>query len=164
MNTKPAQVDSVRLTTVLDLLHITGNKLSKILGYKSAASVYHVLENRNNLSPAMIEGIIKEFPEISYTFLKTGQGQPRLSTDADRQSQRNLFRHVYKDEQPDSDINEDPIDKILRESSGESSNSSSYGMFQQMEVLINNSSRLNTLVATLIEENRLLRKNLEDKS
>ena len=163
MNTKPAQVDSVRLTTVLDLLHITGNKLSKILNYKSAASVYHVLEGRNNLSPAMIEGIIKEFPEISYTFLKTGQGQPRLSTDADRQSQRNLFRHVYKDEQLDSDINEDPIDKILRESSGESSNSSSYGMFQQMEVLINNSSRLNTLVATLIEENRLLRKNLDEK-
>ena len=134
MNTKPAQVDSVRLTTVLDLLHITGNKLSKILGYKSAASVYHVLENRNNLSPAMIEGIIKEFPEISYTFLKTGQGQPRLSTDADRQSQRNLFRHVYKDEQLDSDINEDPIDKILRESSGESLNSSSYGMFQQVKL------------------------------
>lgn len=76
--------DSKRLQTVLDTLNITAYKLAKKLGYKTPSSVYHVVEGRNQLSSDMIQGIIKNYPEVSFQFLKDGKGEALFSKSTDQ--------------------------------------------------------------------------------
>ena len=63
--------DSKKLQTVLDALNLSANAFYKKLGYKSHASVYHVLdpENKAKLSQSMIEKIVKTFPNVNYDYL-----------------------------------------------------------------------------------------------
>lgn len=70
---------------------MSANKIYKELGYKSPATVYHVLNGYNNLGPDMINRIIKKFPFISYAYLKDGIGEPILQDESDRIVQQNLF-------------------------------------------------------------------------
>jgi len=103
--------------------------------------VYHVLEGRNKMSAGMIEGIIEKFPEVSYSYLKTGKGEPRLSNDSDRRAQRNLFRHVYKDEPtPSKENTNDDSDKQPDDTS------------KQLQVLINNSTTTNYLLGKILQQ------------
>lgn len=83
--------DSKRLKKILDLKFISANKLSRLLGYKSPASVYHVIEGRNNLSSDMISRLIKKFPDVNFRFLKEGKEEPLLTDQKQIQAQKNMF-------------------------------------------------------------------------
>jgi hypothetical protein len=148
------QSDSKRLQTILDLLQISGNKLSKILEYKSAASVYHVLEDRNTLSSGMIEAIVKKFPQVNYIYLKTGKGEPILTDDSKRIAQQNLFGSIIgdtsKSEQIERAVNTPAADPL------------SYNVATQLQILIDNSVKTNKLLQQMVENQNELLKVLVD--
>jgi hypothetical protein len=137
--------DAKRLQIVLDHLHLSGNRLSKILKYKSAASIYHVLEERNSLSPKMIEGIIQKFPSVSYKFLKSGKGEPIISNVQEQKAQKDLFTTLLGEE---------------TSTTLPSRTSNTYGKSEQLEILIENSRKTNVLLNALLEEIQHLNKKL----
>lgn len=65
--------DSEILRGVLDALDIPADKFRKKLEYKSAATMGLILKGQNNLSDDMIDKIIKNYPQISYWYLKKGK-------------------------------------------------------------------------------------------
>jgi hypothetical protein len=89
---------AIRLQKVLDILGITGNELSKELGYKSASSVYQILEGHQNksISNKMIDKIINKFPQVSYKFLKKGEGNVIVDDSTKAIVQANLFGSSHK--------------------------------------------------------------------
>jgi ABC-type amino acid transport substrate-binding protein len=147
-NQKPI-ADSKRLQTIIDLLQTSGNKLSKVLGYKSPASVYHVLEGMNNLSSGMIERIVKEFPQVNYLYLKTGQGEPILTDKAKQTAQQNLFGSLVK---PDNE--QDQINKALNIPS--STDPLTYNPAAQLQAIIDSNRRTNQLLEKLLESQKEL--------
>jgi hypothetical protein len=153
------QSDSVRLKTILELLHLSGNKLGKILGYKSAASVYHVLEGINNLSTGMIERIIKNFPQVNYLYLKTGKGQPILNDAAQRQAQQNLFGSIVRSD-------ESIINKVINGESLGSNNPNdplAYNVASQLQQIIDNGNTLNATMEKLIQNQLKILDTLQTK-
>ncbi len=155
---KPPQDDATRLHTVLEVLRISGNKLATLLEYKSASSVYHVLEGRNKLSADMIEGIIKIFPEISYSYLKSGTGEVRLIREQDRIAQANLFGTTS----PSTKTAEDEYKERERrkqevKQTAEPRDPLSYNVATQLQMIIDNTAKSNALMEKLIEENIQLR-------
>lgn len=133
--------DKKILQSVLDALHITGNKFSKHLKYKAPASVYHILEGRTNISPEIIERILKGFPIISYVFLNTGKGSPLLS-EAEEQAQKNLFRHLYPEaEHYRKDLSKD-ISLLDNDLSTE----------QMFKLMLISQNRTNQLIGELIDK------------
>lgn len=149
---KTAQPDMVRLQTVLDRLLISANKLANLLGYSSASSVYHVLKGRNTLSTDMIQGIIKNFPQVNYQYLKYGKGEPFLKTDSERIAQQNLFG-----------FNADKKLDISPEQSAPPKDPLTYNVAQQLQYIIDNTQRTNELLGELITENQELRKALLER-
>ncbi len=151
---KTPQTDEKRLQTILDLLQISGNKLSKILEYKSPASVYHVLEGRNTLSSGMIESIVRKFPQVNYIYLKQGKGEPILTDDSKRIAQQNLFGSIIgepsKSEQIERAVNSPSPDPL------------SYNVASQLQMLIDNSNKTNALLEKFIDtQNELLKAIIE---
>jgi len=66
---------SERLDVLLKHLKISANKLAlEKLGYKDNVKIYHIRHNRNNFSPKIARDITEAFPEISYSWLLTGEG------------------------------------------------------------------------------------------
>lgn len=63
--------DSTKLRQLMEALGVKANGLYKKLGYKSHRSVYQVLDNPEtyNISPNMIERIVKAYPNVNYNFL-----------------------------------------------------------------------------------------------
>ena len=103
-----------RLNTVLELLDISAYKLAKKLGYKTASSVYHVTEGRNRLSSDMIQGIIKNYPEVSYQFLKYGKGEALFSKSIDQsriKSQQESFGFCSKKNKGELEFPDYPKEK-----------------------------------------------------
>ncbi|MBZ9629902.1 hypothetical protein LB465_03845 [Salegentibacter sp. LM13S] len=90
-NPSKALSDAKRLEIVLESLGITAYGLAKKLGYKTASSVYHVKEGRNNLSSDMIHGIVKNYPRVNYLFLKEGKGEALLAKQDKITGQQELF-------------------------------------------------------------------------
>jgi hypothetical protein len=82
--------DGKKLEDLLAALDITAHNLAVKLGYKSHASVYHVINGINSLSEGMIERIVKAVPNASYQFLKFGK-LPVLLGNEGIQAQMNLF-------------------------------------------------------------------------
>ncbi len=137
------------LKTIIDTLHLTGNKLAKHLKYKSPASVYHILEGRNNITPEITERIIKHFPVISYVFLNTGKGSALL-TDSEQQAQKNLFRHLYPREMKAEHL--DPLkDLDLKDDISPE---------QMMKLMLITQNRTNQLISELIDKVDKLEGNL----
>lgn len=97
--------DSDRLQMVIDALRISSNAFSVKLGYRSPGTVYHVLKGQNNLSDGMIDKIVFTFPEVSYPFLKKGEGEVILSPE-EQKNQMNLL-NIRK---PNSTFEEIEID------------------------------------------------------
>ena len=85
-----------RLQRVLDLLGVNPHQMAQRLGYKSHASVYHVVDGRNSLSEGMIDRIVREFPRVNYNYLKAGE-EPVLLDDHLMQVQMSHFNVVPKD-------------------------------------------------------------------
>lgn len=146
-STKSPQSDSKRLQTILDILQITANRLSKILGYKSPGTVYHVLSGTNQLSPGMINSIIQKFPRINYLYLKTGKGDPLLKTDSEVQSQKNLFGSMAEaTHDTEEEVKAGPLYLV-----------------HQIQSLISNSETTNKLLQELVEETKKMNKALSRK-
>lgn len=82
--------DSEILNNVISALGESTHSLSVKLGYKSPASVYHVINEVNNLSSGMIDRIVKIFPNVSMIYLKTGEGSIILK-DEELQAQMNIL-------------------------------------------------------------------------
>ena len=137
--------DAKKLEIVLNHLQINGNKLSKILNYKSPASVYHVLEGMNNLSSKMIEGIVSKFPQISYQFLKNGKGEALLKDPGEKEKQRSLILALTGEHQMSIPVNYDLPKK-------------EYSQADQLELLVENSKKTNLLLNALLEEIQHLNK------
>ena len=85
-----------RLQRVLDLLDQNPHQMALRLGYKSHASVYHVINGVNSLSDGMIDRIVREFPRVNYNYLKNAE-EPALLDDHMMQVQMNHFNIVPKD-------------------------------------------------------------------
>lgn len=133
--------DKKILQDVIDTLNLTGNKFAKHLKYKASASVYHILEGRNNLSPEIIERIIKGFPAISYVFLTTGKGSPIL-TPAEQQAQKNLFRHLYPESVSQKNDPSKDISLLDNDISTE----------QMFKLMLISQNRTNQLIGELIDK------------
>lgn len=82
--------DAEILTKVLGALGLTANAFSVKLKYKSAATIYHILNGVNNISDGFIVRVINEFPNINYSFMKTGEGEILLDGELIK-NQANLF-------------------------------------------------------------------------
>jgi len=65
--------DDEIIKQLLAELRYSGLKFSEKLGYKSAATIHHILAKRNSISDDLINNVIKNFPEVNYWFLKTGK-------------------------------------------------------------------------------------------
>lgn len=96
--------DSETLLKVIESLDMTINAFATALEYKSAASVYHVINKVNNLSEGMIIRIVNTFPNVNYDFLKKrGEGSPLLEKQ-DLQHQANLFNIPLRQQKEKSDL------------------------------------------------------------
>lgn len=82
--------DPEKINTVLNALDVSAHSMAVKLGYKSHASVYHVINGINTLSDGMIERIVKQYPNVNYNFLKKGQ-LPVLLSPNEIQAQMNIF-------------------------------------------------------------------------
>ena len=65
--------DSDKLKKVISQLNLTANAIAKPLGYKSHASIYHVLDGRVEMSSNMKERLVKAYPSINKNFLENGE-------------------------------------------------------------------------------------------
>jgi len=88
--------DSEILRGVLDALDIPADKFRKKLEYKSAATMGLILSGQNNLSDDMIDKIIKNYPQISYWYLKKG----RLPVILEEKLSQNQMNVLFGKEQP----------------------------------------------------------------
>ncbi|RBP34220.1 hypothetical protein DFR65_101103 [Oceanihabitans sediminis] len=82
--------DSKILKNVINALGLKQHSLSLKLGYKSPASVYHVVNGVNSLSSGMKERIVQVFPNVSMSYLSSGEG-PVLLTGEDLKTQINIL-------------------------------------------------------------------------
>lgn len=91
--------DSEILLAVINTLNETKYSFAKKLDYKSVQSVYHVIDNDEsyNLTEGMKKRIITAFPNVSYNFLCSGQGDIILDADAMR-NQMNFFNIPINEE------------------------------------------------------------------
>lgn len=80
--------DSDRLKKVIEALDISASKLATRLGYRSSASIYHIINGINNLSLGMSKKIVKKYPQVSFLYLTQGKGDPILKNNS---NQRNIL-------------------------------------------------------------------------
>ncbi len=82
--------DSEIIKQIIEALGINPNILSTKLGYKSHASVYHVVNGLAKLSPGMMDRIVRTFPNVNYNFM-TNQELPILLDEQGTISQANIM-------------------------------------------------------------------------
>lgn len=92
-----------RLKLFMEEYRYNANQLANELGYTSGA-VYHVVNGMNNLSEDFILRMVNRWPDLNYTWLKTGKGKMRLEK-SEQTTQKNFF--IPKNTK-DSDWNELP--------------------------------------------------------
>lgn len=67
-----------RLKTVIDIIGLSVPKLTESIGYKEPQTIYHVLKGRQNMSESLMLAIANKYPNISFIYLKDGEGEPQL--------------------------------------------------------------------------------------
>jgi hypothetical protein len=95
--------DSEILRGVLNALDIPADKFRKKLEYKSAATMGLILKGQNNLSDDMIDKIIKNYPQVSYWYLKKG----RLPIILEEKLSQNQMSILFSKDQPSNAVNYD---------------------------------------------------------
>lgn len=97
---------SSRLKNVLTLTGLSAPELARKLGYKSHTALYHILNDKNDISDRLAKGIIEHFPEFEYKYLRTGEGSPVAKI--------THSPHLYEEGMHDieSSTNEQLIEKI----------------------------------------------------
>ena len=63
------------LADLLSHLKISANKLAFEIGLNANTAIYHIKNGRNGISSELAKKIINRFPEISYNWLLTGEGE-----------------------------------------------------------------------------------------
>ncbi|PKH68149.1 hypothetical protein CXF59_04950 [Flavobacterium sp. ALD4] len=63
------------LLQIINAVRLTKNGFATKCKYKSAMSIYNVLEGRNGISDDMAARITQTFPEVNYKFIITGEGE-----------------------------------------------------------------------------------------
>ncbi len=66
---------SEKLIEILKHLKISANKFSVEIGLENNTKIYHLKNDRNDISPEMANIIIKRYPELNYNWLITGVGE-----------------------------------------------------------------------------------------
>lgn len=89
VNTKQ-KTDAEIMTSVLDALDRTAANVAGRLGVTPGA-IYHVRNGMNDLSDALIDKMVKEFPSLNYVYLKTGTGEIFHKNPKMQQAQENIF-------------------------------------------------------------------------
>lgn len=74
METTKKLTDAQILENVIKIKQLTRNGFSKKCQYKSAMSVYNVLDGKHPMTEDMKTRIAVIFPDISYSYLQTGEG------------------------------------------------------------------------------------------
>lgn len=100
METDKKKSDALILMDVINALKLTKNGFAMKLKYKSAMSIYNILDEKNGITDDMAARIIQTFPEVDYNFIRTGKGLP-LKVGAIPSLQRNLLNIA---ESPKSDL------------------------------------------------------------
>ena len=67
--------DAEILLSIINAVKLTKNGFATKCKYKSAMSIYNVLEGRNGISDDMAARITQTFPEVNYNFIVTGKGE-----------------------------------------------------------------------------------------
>jgi hypothetical protein len=67
--------DAEILLQIINAVRLTKNGFATKCKYKSAMSIYNVLEGRNGISDDMAARITQTFPEVNYKFIITGEGE-----------------------------------------------------------------------------------------
>lgn len=78
--------DAELLRDVIEALDITAAKLADKTGYKSPASIYHILNGQNNITVSMAKNICSAYPEVNFLYLTLGK-LPILITNQEQQYQ-----------------------------------------------------------------------------
>ncbi len=66
---------SEKLSEILKYLKISANKFSVEIGLEKNTGIYHLKNDRNDISPEMANTIIVRYPEFNYSWLITGKGE-----------------------------------------------------------------------------------------
>jgi hypothetical protein len=66
--------DKERINKVVEWSGLTSNAFAIRIGYKTGASIYNKLDGRRPITPSLITKITNHFPEISKSWLVTGEG------------------------------------------------------------------------------------------
>lgn len=82
--------DGKRITMLLNALDLTANGFAVKLKYKSPATVYHIINGINQVSDGFITRVMTTFPNVSYKFMKEGEGDILLKKEA-KTNQGNFF-------------------------------------------------------------------------
>ena len=85
--------DSEIMQSVIDAVGINAYPFSLKLGYKSHATIYHILNGQNNISDGMTDRIIKAFPNVNRNFIKKAE-LPIILDEAGTKAQMNLFNII----------------------------------------------------------------------
>ena len=78
--------DKERLDALLTHLRKSANELAKSIGYTRTDKIYHIINGRNGISPAVANDITTVFDEISYNWLLTGEGEMLKQSTSDELS------------------------------------------------------------------------------
>lgn len=65
---------SERLKELITMLNISPYEFSKVLGYKSPDSIYHILNGKQSLSRSMIENINTKYSQVNINWVLFGKG------------------------------------------------------------------------------------------
>ncbi len=68
--------DAEILQNVINAIGVRIPEFRTKLGFATNTTIYNVLKNVNGISSDMINRILKYYPEVSYLYLKKGEGKP----------------------------------------------------------------------------------------
>lgn len=88
--------DKIILKNIIFSLGIRIPEFRIKLGYSTNTTIYNVTSGRNLISSDMINRILSKFPEVSYLYLKKGDGDPLVSG-ASFTTQKNILEGSNKD-------------------------------------------------------------------
>jgi hypothetical protein len=75
MENQKKLTDAEILLQIINAVKLTKNGFATRCKYKSAMSIYNILEGRNGISDDMAARITQSFPEVNYNFILTGKGE-----------------------------------------------------------------------------------------
>lgn len=97
------------LKALLDYLRISANRLATVMGYKRTDSLYRILNgNAASITGKMANDITKAYPQISYHWLISGQGDMLLeqAVDLSKEETKKALEIIKEIEGKDREIAE----------------------------------------------------------